>query len=89
MKHSSSEQEEYIMVHSMIICRKMFHGKGDATTIRRLADDESDEEEVSSKWEEPVIASQHNSVTPKETSDNMKTGSKRPLSNQASCWTFY
>ena len=85
MKRSSSEQEEYIMVHYLIICRKMFHGKGDTNTIRRLADDESDEEEVSSKWEEPVITSQHNSVTPKETSDNMKTGSKRPLPNQASC----
>lgn len=85
MKRSSSEQEEYIMVHYLIICRKMFHGKGDATTIRRLADDESDEEEkVSSKWEEPVITSQHNFVTPKETSDNVKTGSKRPLPNQAS-----
>ena len=63
----------------------MFHSRGDADTFRRLADDGSDEEEnISSKWEEPVTTSQHNSVTPKQTSDNIKIGNKRPLSNQAS-----
>ena len=74
----------------------MFHGRGgDASTIRRLADDsDSDEEKnVPSKWEEPVTTkvtptSQHNSMTTKQTPDNnnnnIKTGNKRPLSSQVS-----
>lgn len=63
----------------------MFHSKGDANTFRRLADDESDEEEnVSSKWEEPVTTSQCNSVTSVQSSDNIKIGNKRPPPKQAS-----
>ena len=67
----------------------MFRGRGDSNTIKRLADDDgSDEENVTSKWEEPLTTKvtptgQDNSTTEKQTSI-IKTGSKRPLPNQAS-----
>jgi len=66
----------------------MFYAKGDASTIRRLADNNSDEEEnISYKWEEPSLAtkvtptSQTDSTTRQISNVTTKTGSKRPLSN--------
>lgn len=88
MKHLSSMQELHCSTYSSSLNRQMFHGKGDANTIRRLADDEDDDEEnVSNKWEEPMatkVTTQNNSVTTKETSNSIKTGTKRPLSNHVS-----